>query len=262
MLLLLSPAKTLDFSAPPEGVDATTPELRTETAKLAAVTRKLTHADLRRLMEISDNLAELNVERFKTFNPKSNAGVQACFAFAGDVYDGLRGREIEPEGLAWAQDHLRILSGLYGVLKPLDKIQPHRLEMGTRLANERGANLYDFWGDRVSKALNRAAKDHVDPTVVNLASQEYFGAVDVKALKSPVLTCLFKEEKDEELRVISFYAKIARGMMARYAIDQRLERASGLRAFEVGGYRFSAELSTPTEWVFVRPQPMAKAAAE
>jgi len=262
MLFVLSPAKTLDFSAPPAWVQATAPELAGDTAKLATVTRRLTHADLRRLMDISDNLAELNVERFKAFNPKSQDGIQAALAFAGDVYDGLEARALDEASLGWAQDHLRILSGLYGVLRPLDRIQAYRLEMGTRLTTDRGANLYDFWGDRISKALNRAAKDHADPTVVNLASQEYFGAVDARALKSPVLTCQFKEEKDGDARIISFYAKLARGLMARYAIDHRVERPNDLRGFNAGGYRFSADLSSPTEWVFVRPQPLAKAAAE
>jgi uncharacterized protein len=261
MLLLLSPAKTLDFAPAPDWAEATTPEMLGDTAKLAAVTRKLSQADLRRLMDISEALAELNVQRFRSFQPRSQGGVQAALAFAGDVYDGLQARTLDQEGLAWAQDHLRILSGLYGLLRPLDLIQPYRLEMGTRLPTERGANLYDFWGDRIAKSLKKALKDHLDPTVVNLASQEYFGAVDVKALKAPVLTCQFKEEKDGDLRVISFYAKIARGLMARYAIDQRLERTTELRYFEEGGYCFSAELSNPAEWVFVRPQPMPKAAA-
>lgn len=261
MLLVLSPAKTLDFSPPAPDVPATSPELKADTAKLAARARRLSAADLRRLMDISDNLAQLNVGRFRAFDPKAEDGVQAALAFAGDVYDGLAARELDMGGLAWAQDHLRILSGLYGVLRPLDRIQPYRLEMGTRLDTDRGHTLYDFWGDKPAKALNAAAKGHADPTLVNLASQEYFGAVDARALKLPLLTCLFKEEKEGLARILSFYAKTARGMMARFAIDNRLERTEELKAFDRGGYRYSEALSSPAEWVFVRPQPLAKAAA-
>ncbi|MEO6340166.1 MAG: peroxide stress protein YaaA [Caulobacteraceae bacterium] len=261
MLFLLSPAKTLDFSPAPEDLPATKAELSADTAKLAAVTRKLKPADLRRLMDISEPLAELNVKRFKAFKPRAQVGVQAALAFAGDVYIGLRAREFDAETLDWAQDHLRILSGLYGVLRPLDRIQPYRLEMGTRLPTERGESLYDFWGDRVSKALNRAVRGQPDRTVVNLASQEYFGAVDTKALKSPIVTCQFKEEKDGEARILAFFAKSARGMMARYAIEHRLERAEDLKGFDSAGYRFRPALSDPATWVFTRPQPPLKTQA-
>ena len=261
MLFLLSPAKTLDFSPAPEALPATRAELSADTARLARVTRKLRPADLRRLMDISEPLAELNVKRFKAFKPRAEVGVQAALAFAGDVYIGLKARELGPEDLAWAQDHLRILSGLYGVLRPLDRIQPYRLEMGTRLATERGESLYDFWGDRVSKALNRSARGQADRTVVNLASQEYFGAVDVKALKSPVVACQFLEEKDGEARIISFFAKAARGMMARYAIDNRIELAADLKGFDRAGYRYRSDLSDAGTWVFTRPQPPLKGAS-
>lgn len=258
MLFLLSPAKTLDFTPAPEDLPATRAELSADTAKLAAVTRKLKPADLRRLMNISEPLAELNVKRFEAFKPRAQTGVQAALAFAGDVYVGLRARELGADDLDWAQDHLRILSGLYGVLRPLDRIQPYRLEMGTRLATERGESLYDFWGDRVAKALNRAVRGQADRTVINLASQEYFGAVDTKALKSPVVTCQFREEKDGEARIISFFAKAARGMMARYAIERRIERAEELKGFDAAGYSFRPELSDGPNWVFARPQPPLK----
>jgi hypothetical protein len=181
--------------------------------------------------------------------------VPAALAFAGDVYDGLRARELDGAGLAWAQDHLRILSGLYGLLRPLDVIQPYRLEMGVRLATDRGANLYGFWGDKPAKALRKAASGHADKTLVNLASQEYFGAVDLGAVKLPVLTCHFREAKDGEVRMVSFYAKVARGLMARYAIDNRLERAEDVKAFDRAGYRFDRKLSGDRDWVFVRLQP-------
>jgi cytoplasmic iron level regulating protein YaaA (DUF328/UPF0246 family) len=258
MLFVLSPAKTLDFTPPPPEVPASRRTMTADTALLSKTTRKLTAADLKRLMDISDNLAELNRERFKAFDAKDlDGGVQAALAFAGDVYDGLDARNLEPDDLDWAQARLRILSGLYGLLRPLDRIQPYRLEMGTRLATARGSSLYDFWGDRLSKALNKAAEGHADRTLVNLASQEYFGAVDIKALKLPVTTCQFKEEKDGLVRIVSFYAKQARGLMARFAIQNRLERADDLRGFDLGGYSFNRSLSGEGEWVFVRPQPLS-----
>lgn len=256
MLFVISPAKTLDFSPPPLDLPATAPEMGTETARLARVARKLKAADLKRLMDISDKLAELNVARFKAFAPKdTESGVQAALAFAGEVYVGLQGRTLDHSHLEWAQNHLRILSGLYGLLRPLDRIQPHRLEMGTRLATDRGSNLYDFWGDRISKALNKAAKDHADRTLVNLASIEYFGAVDARALKLPILTCHFKQEQDGLVRNIAFYAKTARGLMARHAIDHHITHPDGLKAFDVAGYRFRPDLSDSRDWVFTRPHP-------
>ena len=255
MLFVLSPAKTLDFSAPAPDLPASTPEMRADTAKLAVRTRRLTAADLKRLMDISDNLAQLNVQRFKAFDAKKDDGVQAALAFAGDVYVGLSARTLDTDDLVWAQDHVRILSGLYGILRPLDRIQAYRLEMGVRLATERGSNLYDFWGDKLSKALNKAARDQPDRTLVNLASQEYFGAVDRQALKLPLVTCHFKQDSEGLLRNISFFSKNARGLMARYAIERRLEKPEDLKAFNVAGYGFRPDLSDATEWVFVRPHP-------
>jgi cytoplasmic iron level regulating protein YaaA (DUF328/UPF0246 family) len=252
MLMVISPAKSLDFSAAPPGVGATTPAMAADIAELAKVTRKLRQADLKRLMSISDKLALLNYERFQAFDPDGEDGLQAALAFNGDVYDGLQARTLDKGGLAYAQDHLRILSGLYGLLRPLDVIQPYRLEMGVRLKTRRGANLYAFWGDRIAKALNLAAEGQADPTLVNLASQEYFASVDRKALTLPVVSCAFKERKGDELKIISFHAKKARGLMARYAIDQRVDRAEGLKDFKVGGYGFDPALSTDADWVFTR----------
>ncbi|MGV9009669.1 peroxide stress protein YaaA [Brevundimonas sp.] len=251
MLIVLSPAKRLDFT---EVVDApaTTRRFVEDTTSLAVTTRRLTKADLRRLMSISDKLAELNRERFKAFDAGSDDGVQAAFAFAGDVYEGLKARELDARSLTWAQDHLRILSGFYGLLRPLDRIQPYRLEMGTRLKTRRGSSLYDFWGDRISKQLNADAEGQADPTLINLASQEYFGAVDAKALKLPVVTPHFKEQKDGEARIISFFAKKARGSMARFVIDERIDKADGLKAFDRDGYRFDKAASTDTDWIFTR----------
>jgi len=260
MLIVLSPAKALDFSAPAQNVALTTPQLADQTAELAKVTRKQTVRDLKALMSLSDNLAKLNRERFQAFDPASEDGLQAAFAFNGDVYAGLQARTLDKKGLAFAQDHVRILSGLYGVLRPLDAIQPYRLEMGVRLKTRRGRSLYDFWGDRIALTLSAAAQGHRDPTLVNLASGEYFGAVDRKALDLPVANVRFLEEKDGEARVISFYAKKARGLMARFAIDNRIDRAEDLKAFDVAGYRFQPQASQDGEWTFLRPQPEAMSA--
>jgi uncharacterized protein len=264
MLLVLSPAKSLDFSPASPDVPATRPEaFAKDTAELSVAARRLTRGDLGRLMDISEKLADLNFARFQAFEADPAAGsVQAAFAFAGDVYDGLDARTLDVSALAWAQDHLRILSGLYGLLRPLDCIQPYRLEMGTRLRTKRGANLYDFWGDRIAKALNEMAKGHADPTLVNLASVEYFGAVDAKALKLPALSVRFLEESDGEQQMISFWAKRARGMMARWAIERRVEHVAELKRFDAGGYQFDRSASSEGEWVFVRPHPnRAKAAS-
>lgn len=252
MLIVLSPAKRLDFTEADPALPASERRFRDDTASLSKTAKRQTRAELRRLMSISDDLAKLNAERFKAFDPDSTDGVQAAFAFAGDVYEGLKARDLAPAALDWAQDHLRILSGFYGLLRPLDRIQPYRLEMGTRLKTRRGASLYDFWGDRISKQLNTDADGQSDPTLVNLASQEYFGAVDARALKLPVVTPQFREEKDGESRIISFFAKKARGSMARFAIDERLERAEDLKAFDLDGYRFDRAASSEAEWIFIR----------
>ena len=263
MLFVLSPAKTLDFTPAPPEVSATRPEaMAKDTKELATAARRLSRSDLSRLMDISDKLADLNFERFKAFEADPAAGtVPAAFAFAGDVYDGLEARTLDEASLAWAQERLRILSGLYGLLRPLDLIQPYRLEMGVRLRTRRGATLYDFWGDRIAKALNEAARAHADPTLVNLASIEYFGAVDAKALKLPTVSMRFLEETDGDQQMVSFWAKRARGMMARWAIDKRAEHVETLKRFDLGGYRFDRSSSSEGEWVFVRPHPNRARAA-
>jgi cytoplasmic iron level regulating protein YaaA (DUF328/UPF0246 family) len=255
MLVVLSPAKALDFSVGPAFAPLTSPELADDTAELAKTAKKLKVADLRRLMSLSDALAQLNRERFQALDTTSEEGLQAAFAFNGDVYAGLQARTLDRKSLAWAQDHVRILSGLYGLLRPMDAIQPYRLEMGTRLKTKRGASLYDFWGERIAQSLNAAARGHKDPTLINCASTEYFGAVDRAALKLPVVSCRFLEEKDGEARMVSFYAKKARGLMARYAIDNRLTRAVDLKGFDLAGYAFVANFSTEEAYTFSRPQP-------
>lgn len=253
MLITLSPAKTLDFSPAAQDLPTTTPALAKDTAELVAVAKALTRADLKRLMGLSDKLADLNVERFHAFRTSRAVGtVPAALAFAGDVYTGLKAREMDLAALEWAQDRLRILSGLYGVLRPLDLIQPYRLEMGVRLANPRGDDLYAFWRERIAKTLNAAAKGHVEPILINLASQEYFGGVDRKALKIPVLTCQFKERKGDEVKIVSFFAKKARGTMARWIIDGRIERSAELKDFARDGYAYAPEHSSDHEWVFAR----------
>lgn len=253
MLIVLSPAKSLDFTPAAPGVPLTTPELKDDIAQLAKATRCLSAAQLRRLMSISETLAELNHQRFQVFDPACEDGVQAAIAFDGDVYAGLDARSLDKAALVWAQNHLRILSGLYGVLRPLDALQPYRLEMGTRLKTRRGDSLYAFWGERITQTLNRAGEGQADPTLVNLASVEYFTAVKPKVLKLPLVTCHFKEEGPAGLRIISFFAKKARGLMARYAIDNRIERAEDLKGFDREGYRFQPGVSSAGDWVFSRP---------
>ena len=255
MLIVLSPAKALNFAAAPDSAPLTAPQLADHTAELSKTTKKLRVVDLKRMMDLSDSLAKLNRERFQAFDAESDDGLQAAFAFNGDVYLGLKTRELDKKALAWAQERVRILSGLYGVLRPLDAIQPYRLEMGVRIKTRRGQSLYDFWGPHISQMLNAHAEGHKDKTLVNCASGEYFGAVDRAALKAPVVSCRFLEEKDGEARIISFFAKRARGALARYAIDNRIEKAADLKAFDTDGYRFQPHLSSEQELTFSRPQP-------
>lgn len=256
MLLLISPAKSLDFTPPAAPLAASAPRLLSDTTTLVTRARGLSKAKLRAMMGISDSLAALNRERFQRFDRSPDAeGLQAALAFNGEVYTGLQARGLSPGDLDWAQDRLRILSGLYGVLRPLDRIQPYRLEMGVRLATRRGETLYDFWGPRIARLLNADAEGHADPTVVNLASQEYFAAIDRKALKPPVISVRFVEERDGKGRVLGFFAKKARGLMARWAIRHRIEAATDLRAFDGAGYQFRPDASSDAEWIFARPQP-------
>ena len=258
MLIVLSPAKRLDFKPAPVAVAPTRHRFEADVAELSKTTRKLTKPELRRMMSISADLAALNRERFQAFDAEAETGEPAVFSFAGDVYQGLQARTLGADDLTWAQAHIRILSGLYGLLRPLDRVQPYRLEMGVRVKTRRGHSLYDFWGDRISAQLSVDAEGMADPTLVNLASQEYFGAVDAKALTLPIVNIHFLESRDGEDRVVSFFAKKARGAMARYAIDQRIDRAEGLKGFDREGYRFIPEASTETDWVFTRPQPEPK----
>ena len=255
MLFLLSPAKTLDFESPLAELPATEPLFVKDAVKLIALLRKQKVADVAALMDLSQPLARLNAARYKAWRrqPDPAHTRQAALAFDGDVYGGLQARTLPVDDLAWAQEHLCLLSGLYGVLRPLDRMQPYRLEMGTRLENPQGRNLYQFWGRRIAQYLNQRLKSDLQPVVVNLASQEYFRAVDTKALKARVVECVFEEQRDNgEYKVISFMAKRARGLMARHAITHRVGAPAGLQAFGAEGYAFDAAVSIPERMVFRR----------
>jgi len=253
MFAVISPAKKLDFSDSVLGV-TTQPQLLDETEVLMERTRELLPVDLSRLMKISDALAELNYGRFQSFElpfNKKNAK-QAIFAFNGDTYVGFDAKTLDDESLEFAHHHIGILSGLYGLLRPRDLMQPYRLEMGTRLENERGKDLYAFWGSRITDTLNEAMKTHKERVLINLASTEYFKSVKKKELNAEIITPVFKEIKDGKAKVIGLMAKRARGMMARYIVEKRLESPKKLKSFTLGGYRYSPDVSSETEWVFIR----------
>lgn len=260
MLILLSPAKNMNFDALDRELPATTPGLLDETRTLSKTTRGLSTSKIKSLMKISSDLAKLNRERFRAFDADQPGSKQAALAFAGEVYRGLEAGTLSDDNLAWAQDHLRILSGLYGALRPLDGIHPYRLEMGRKLHTRRGESLYDFWGDKIAQHLNDLQADDKDPVVLNLASNEYFKSVDRTALKARVITASFKEEKDGEARMLMVFAKKARGMMARWAIENRVADPADLVKFDAGGYAFDAAGSSEGDLLFTRPQPAAPGA--
>lgn len=253
MLVVISPAKRLDES-PMEGLATTRPRFEKEAARLAGHMRQLSLRDLKGLMGLSDDLAKLNRGRFRGFaeDPEDGAVKAAMYLYSGDTYQGLEAASLEPETVEYAQRHLRILSGLYGVLRPLDAIQPHRLEMGSRLKTRRGGNLYEFWRDLPAKALNEAAEAAGTRVLVNCASREYFGAVDPDKLKLEVVTPGFFEMVRGEPKIVSFYAKKARGAMARFVMERRITDLEGLKDFDFGGYRYEAGLSSDGQPAFVR----------
>ena len=255
MLVVISPAKRLDWAE--RDVPTTQPEMQDDAIRLAKTARNLTLDNLRKLMDLSADLAKLNRDRFKAFEDAPGADLTrpAALAFAGDTYQGLEASSLDEDALAWAQDHLRILSGLYGLLRPLDAIQPYRLEMGSRLKTRRGTSLYDYWRTDLSKALNAQAKTLGTNTLINCASQEYFGAVAPKALKLDVVTPQFMELKDGKAKIVSFFAKKARGAMARYIVQNRLTDANDIKSFDTGGYSFDPDLSEGNRWVFLRDYP-------
>ncbi len=256
MLAVISPAKNLNESPVEGAIETTQPDLMADAESLMKTARGLTQTKIRELMSLSENLAKLNYDRYRAFAlPFTNDNaLPAALMFDGDVYRGLRARELSPEDLGYAQRHLAILSGLYGLLRPLDLMQPYRLEMGTRLQTRRGKNLYEFWGERVAERLDAALEGHEDDTLVNLASNEYFKVVRAKSFARPIVECVFEDWKNspDDGKVISFMAKLARGMMARYMITQRVDRVEGLRDFRVERYRFAAKASTGTRLVFRR----------
>ena len=260
MLTLLSPAKKLKMDAYTGAVPVTQPRLKGDLRELSATAKSQTQGDIKRLMHLSDNLAKLNFDRFSAFDPDNAAdGMKpAGLAFDGDVYWGLEAKSLSDADLAYAQDNVRILSGLYGLLRPMDAIQPYRLEMGTRLANPRGANLYDFWGDRIADQIREDFAGHAEPVVLNLASNEYFKSVRAKSLGHPVISVKFLEEKGGKSRPVQYYTKFGRGMFARWVVQNRVERARDLKDFDAGGYKFEPARSSDTELVFERPQPAPK----
>lgn len=252
MLTVISPAKRLnetDHSLP--GFAPTLPDFAQESVSLAKVARALSADQLCKLMDISPALGQLNHARFNAFHADA-AGKPAAFMFDGDTYAGLEARQMDPDTLQWAQGHLRILSGLYGLLRPLDTIQPYRLEMGSKLANAKGRDLYAFWGKKIALALNALAEERCAKILVNCASAEYFNAVDLKALKLATVTPVFLEERNGEAKIVSFWAKKARGAMARYISQNHLTNPSDLRGFYLGGYRFRPDQSIDTRLVFSR----------
>ncbi len=254
MLFLLSPAKSLDYDTPAGDVPHTQPLFTKQSAELIEILRGYSPQQIAELMDLSDQLAGLNVARYQAWSPKFTAknSKQAVLAFNGDVYEGLDAKTLKADDLAWAQAHVCILSGLYGVLRPLDWMQPYRLEMGTALENPQGRNLYKFWGSQIADYLNERLQADKTPVVVNLASQEYFKAVDQKALKARVIECVFEDWKGGKYKVISFLAKRARGLMARYAALHRVSTPKQLEKFNLEGYAFDAAASEPDRLVFRR----------
>ncbi|OLS59310.1 peroxide stress protein YaaA [Pseudomonas putida] len=257
MLTVISPAKTLDYDTPPVTSRFTLPQYLDDSQELIVQLRDLSPAQISELMHLSDKLAGLNAARFGSWTPDftpANAK-QALLAFKGDVYTGLDAESLKEDDFSYAQDHLRMLSGLYGLLRPLDLMQPYRLEMGTKLANARGKDLYAFWGTRISEWLNQALAEQGDDLLLNLASNEYFSAVKRSALNARVINTEFRDQKNGQYKIISFYAKKARGLMSRFVIQERINDPQQLKQFDVQGYYYSAEQSKPDNLVFLRDHP-------
>ncbi|MBT8118639.1 MAG: peroxide stress protein YaaA [Gammaproteobacteria bacterium] len=257
MLITLSPSKGQDFEEPSLSKKYSKPADLKDSELLIKELRKIKSKELQEMMTVSENIADLNVERYKTFQTPftTKNAKQAIFAFKGDVYGGLDLASFDEDDFSYAQDHLRILSGLYGCLRPLDLIQPYRLEMKTKLKNARGDNLYQFWDDRITKSLNKELKKQQEPVLVNLASNEYFKSVKPKLLEGRLLNINFKETKAGKTRVVAIFAKRARGMMADYIIRNRIEKPEDLKKFKLGGYKFDKNMSDDKQWTFKRPQP-------
>ena len=254
MLMLLSPAKTLDYETPANTNSFSIPDYLGKSSELVKVLKQKSFRDLMELMQVSQKIAELNVERFNQWKlPFSTENAkQAVLAFKGDVYTGLDASALSENRLAYTQSHLRILSGLYGLLRPLDLMQPYRLEMGLKLTTKKGENLYQFWGEKITDALNVLLAKQDEPVLINLASNEYFKSVQKKNLDGRLITPEFKDWKNGKYKMISFFAKKARGLMVRYAIDHNIQKAEVLQNFDYDGYHFNLELSRADKWVFSR----------
>ena len=249
MLVVVSPAKKLNMSLV-DNLKVSEPHFKKNANELVNVVRGLSVQDLEKLMDISTTLAELNKDRFNDFGNQQKKA--AAFAFAGDTYKGLSIEKFEMEDLDWAQKHLRILSGLYGLLRPLDEIEPYRLEMGSKLKGAHGSSLYDYWGNKISENLNQHAKEIGSKILVNCASNEYFNAINLNSLLLKVITPIFMERKNGKEKIISFYAKNARGAMARFIIQNRLKSEEDIKKFDLDGYNYSAEKSDEGKLVFIR----------
>lgn len=257
MIITLSPSKGQDFDTPGNTKKHSTPVALKDSQLLIKELKQIKPAGIRELMGVSENIAKLNADRFKTFKTPFTTGnaKQAIFAFKGDVYSGINIESFTADDLAYAQKHLRILSGLYGCLRPLDLIQPYRLEMKTKLENPRGDNLYQFWGESITENLNKELAKQKEPVLVNLASNEYFKSVKPKLLKGRLLNINFKETKNGKTRVVAIFAKRARGMMTDYILRNRIEKPEYIKKFRAGGYRFSKADSDDKQWTFIRKQP-------
>ena len=257
VLSILSPAKTLDYDTATTTRKFTQPLFLDEATSLIATARKMEPGDIQSIMGVSEKIALLNYERFMNWEPNFSLGnaKQAVLVFNGDVYAGLRADTLTSQDLAFAQKHLRILSGLYGLLRPLDLMQPYRLEMGLNLENSIGKNLYEFWGSTITRALSKHVNTSGNQVLVNLASNEYFKAVKPKLLEAEIITPQFRDFKNGQYKMISFFAKKARGLMARYIIEERVNMPEGLKDFKGGGYYYSPEHSNGYNWVFLRDSP-------
>ncbi|OEK04749.1 peroxide stress protein YaaA [Roseivirga misakiensis] len=253
MIHVISPAKTLDFETPCDKAKSY-PRFQKETLELIGVLKEKTPEEIQRLMDLSENLAELNADRYRKFRKAKNskAAKQAVYAFKGDVYVGLEAEGLSDDDIQYAQNHLRILSGLYGVLRPLDLIQPYRLEMGTRLAFDDYRTLYNYWADKIVAEVNKDLKKQGDKILVNLASNEYFKAINRPSLKAQIINVDFLDYKNGQYKVISFFAKKARGLMSQFIIKNQINEPEGLKAFDYEGYWFDADASNDQHLVFKR----------
>lgn len=257
MIITLSPSKGQDFDSPTPSKIFTLPDQLEDSQLLINEAKKLDVDSVRELMDVSENISSLNVQRFQDWSIPfdTNNAKAALFAFKGDVYSGIQKDKYDDGDLAYAQDHLRILSGLYGALRPMDLIQPYRLEMKTKLGNPRGDNLYQFWGEKITEKLNESLKNQNEKTLVNLASNEYYKSIKPKMIDGNILNISFKEIKDGKSRILAVYAKKARGMMTDFILRNRIERSEDIKDFGTADYSFSISDSTDNHWVFTRPQP-------